>query len=368
MSLFSVACETTGLILADRLSESGEKKVLVLEAAPDPNVVAMHQAPVAVEYIAGQSKPKCSIDWNFYTEPQEGLDDRKLAYHRGRGLGGSSILNGFYYRCGSANVDDHWVELREPRLELEEVYPSFIKSNRFNALNNGTVRDLNNGRNLGVKQGTATLTSKYRRSSAYDYYNAAAKRPNVDIFHNAPVQQIMFSRNATGVLVATGVSFIDHSQGRHRSIAASKEVIVTLGTFQPPQMLMVSGIGPQATLDAFNIEPVVINENAGQHMMDHNLYSISATVVPEASAHQLMFNSTAVEASQEEYYTTGKGVYTAPGGITNGFPELSGKKLQKIGAEAVIDAGLTNRSTVELLFESFFYPDSPGPTYEPSSD
>lgn len=96
--------------------------------------------------------------------------------------------------------------------------------------------------------------------------------------------------------------------------------------------------------------------------MDHNLYSISATVVPEASAHQLMFNSTAVEASQEKYYTIGKGVYTAPGGIINGFPELSGKKLQKIGAEAVIDAGLTNRSTVELLFESFFYPNSPPPT------
>ncbi|KAM5371928.1 hypothetical protein ACJA88_009341 [Fusarium oxysporum] len=241
-----VGGETTGLILADRLSESGEKKVLVLEAAPDPNVVAMHQATVAVEYIAGQSKP--NIDWNFYTEPQEGLDDRKLAYHRGRGLGGSSILNGFYYR----------------------------------------FRDLNNGRNLGVKQGTATLTSKYRRSSAYDYYNAAAKRPNVDIFHNAPVQQIMFSRSATGVLVATGVSFIDHSQ------------------------VVTAGIGPQATLDAFNIEPVVINENAGQHMMDHNLYSISATVVPESSAHQLMFNSTAVEASQEEYYTTGKGYYTHP--------------------------------------------------------
>ncbi|KAK2924301.1 FAD/NADP-binding domain superfamily [Fusarium oxysporum f. sp. vasinfectum] len=219
------------------------------------------------------------------------------------------------------------------------------------------VRDPNNGRNVGVKQGTATLTSKYRRSSAYDYYNAAAKRPNVDIFHNAPVQQIMFSRNAAGVLVATGLSFIDHSQGRHRSIAASKEVIVTLGTFQSPQMLMVSGIGPQATLDAFNIEPVVINENAGQHHSS-----------PEASAHQLMFNSTAVEASQEEYYTTGKGVYTAPGGIANGFQELSGKKLQKISAEAVIDAGLTNRSTVELLFESFFYPNSPGPTYEPSSD
>ncbi|KAK2133340.1 glucose-methanol-choline oxidoreductase [Fusarium oxysporum II5] len=326
----SVAGETTGLILADRLSESGENKVLVLEAGPDPNVVAMHQAPGAVEYIAGTA-----IDWNFYTEPQKGLDGRKLAYH--------------------------------------EVYPSFIKSTHFNTPNNGTghnqkyqtwdpsafvppssiafidacaaidipiVRDLNNGRNVGVKQGTATLTSKYRRSSAYDYYKAAAKRPNVDIFHNAPVQQIMFSRNAAGVPVATG----------------------------SPQMLMVSGIGPEATLDAFNIEPVAINENVGQHMVDHNLYSISATVVPEASTHQLMFNSTAVEASQEEYYTTGKGVNTAPGGVTNGFQELSGKKLQKICAEAVIDAGLANRSTVELLLESFFHPNSPGPTYEPSSD
>ncbi|RBR17406.1 hypothetical protein FVER53590_11901 [Fusarium verticillioides] len=416
---------TTGLILADRLSESGDEKVLVLEAGPDPNVVAMHQAPGAVEYIAGTA-----IDWNFYTEPQEGLDGRKLAYHRGRGLGGSSILNGLYYGRGSANVYDHWVELGNPGWSWEEVYPSFIKvgtvsddprvfhsycqqSTHFNAPNNGTgynqkyqtwdpsaysngpleigyqgfvppssiafidacaaidipiVQDLNNGKNVGVKQGTATLTSKYRRSSAYDYYKAAANRPHVDVLHNAPVQQIMFSNNATGYPIATGVNFIDHSQGRHRTVAASKEVIVTLGTFQSPQMLMVSGIGPEATLDTFNIEPVVINENVGQHMMDHNLYSISATVIPKASTHQLMFNSTAVEASQQEYYTTGKGVYTAPGGITNGFQEISMEHLQKIGAEAVVDAGLTNRSTVEFLFESFFYPNSPGPTYEPSSE
>ncbi|EXL92301.1 hypothetical protein FOIG_14512 [Fusarium odoratissimum NRRL 54006] len=88
----SVAGETTGLILADRLSESGENKVLVLEAGPDPNVVAMHQAPGAVEYIAGTA-----IDWNFYTEPQKGLDGRKLAYHGGHGLGGSNILNGLCY-------------------------------------------------------------------------------------------------------------------------------------------------------------------------------------------------------------------------------------------------------------------------------
>ncbi|KAH7253717.1 choline dehydrogenase [Fusarium redolens] len=356
---------TTGLILADRLSESGT-----------------------------------AIDWNFYTEPQEGLDGRNLAYHRGRGLGGSSILNGLYYGRGSANVYDHWgtrfnapnngtdynqkYQTWDPSAyskgPLEIGYQGFVPPSSITfidacaAIDIPIVQDLNSGKNVGVKQGTATLTSKYRRSSAYDYYKAAAKRPNVDILHNAPVQQIMFSKNATGVPVATCVNFIDHSQGRHRTVAASREVIVTLGTFQSPQMLMVSeanmrlGYWSEATLDAFNIEPIVINDDVGHHMMDHNLYSISATVVPEASTHQLMFNSTSVEASQEEYYTTGKGVYTAPGGITNGFQKLSNEQLQKIGAEAVIDAGLTNRSTVEFLFESFFYPNLPGPTYELSSD
>ncbi|GKT63338.1 glucose-methanol-choline oxidoreductase [Colletotrichum tofieldiae] len=399
---------TTGLILADRLSEFGNQKILVLEAGPDPSVVAMHEAPGAVEFIGGTA-----IDWNFYTEPQQGLGGRKLAYHRGRGLGGSSILNGLYYGRGSANVYDHWVELGNPGWGWEDVYPAFIKGTRFNAPNNGTgynqkyqtwdptaysdgpleigfqgfvppssvafieaceavdipiVQDLNNGKNVGVKQGTATLTSKYRRSSAYDYYKVASNRPNVQILHNAPVQQITFSRNSNGTPVASGVVFIDHSRGRHHTVAASKEVIVTLGTFQSPQILMVSGIGPKATLDAFDIEPVVINENVGQHMMDHNVYSISATVVPEASTHHLMFNTTAVQASQDEYYSTGKGVYTAPGGITNGFQELSNEQLEAIGAGAVIEAGFTNRSTVEFLFESFFYPNSPGPTYEPLAD
>ena len=103
-------------------------------------------------------------------------------------------------------------------------------------------------------------------------------------------------------------------------------------------------------------------------MMDHNLFSISATVVPEASTHYLMYNTSAVEAAQDEYYTTGKGVYTATGGNTNGFQELSSEKLKEIGAGAVVEAGLTNRSTVEFLFESFFYPNNPGLNYEPSAD
>lgn len=103
-------------------------------------------------------------------------------------------------------------------------------------------------------------------------------------------------------------------------------------------------------------------------MMDHNAFSIMATVIPEASTHQLMFNTENIEAMQAEYYSTGTGVYTAPGGMTNGFQGLSNEQLESLGAGAVVEAGLTNRSTVEFLFESFYYPGGPGPSFQPSAD
>ncbi|RYP53508.1 hypothetical protein DL768_001545 [Monosporascus sp. mg162] len=399
---------TTGLVLANRLSESGDQKVLVLEAGLHPDVLAMHEAPGAVEFLGGTI-----MDWNFYTEPQEHMDGRVLAYHRGRGLGGSSAINGIFYGRGSASVYDHWAELGNPGWGWEDVYPAFIKGTRFNPPNLGVsynqtyqtwdaeaysdgpleigfqgfvppsstafieaceavgiplVKDLNTGNGIGVKQGTGALTSKYRRSSAYDYYKAASDRPNLTVMHNSPVQQITFTKDTPGKPRASGVVFIDHTAARHHTIAAKKEVIVTLGTFQSPQMLMVSGIGPEATLKKHDIEPVLINENVGQHMMDHNVFSIMAEVIPEASTHQLMFDTANVEAIQEEYYTNGTGVYTAPGGMTNGFQGLSDEELESIGAGAVVEFGLTNRSTVEFLFESFFYPGGLGPTFMPSFD
>lgn len=103
-------------------------------------------------------------------------------------------------------------------------------------------------------------------------------------------------------------------------------------------------------------------------MMDHSLWSIMATVLPEASTHSLMFNTSVLEDMQAEYQLTNEGAFTAPGGITNGFQMLSDAKLEAIGAGAVVAAGLTNRSTVEFLFESFFYPNMPGPTYTPAAD
>lgn len=116
--------------------------------------------------------------------------------------------------------------------------PAFIEA--VEAANIPIVKDLNSGNGIGVRQGTGALTSDYRRSSAYDYYRAAANRTNLVVLHDAAVQQITFTKDANGTPVANGVIIIDHIAGLHRTVTAAKEVIVTLGTFQSPQMLMVS--------------------------------------------------------------------------------------------------------------------------------
>ncbi|KAI9803052.1 MAG: hypothetical protein M1826_005030 [Phylliscum demangeonii] len=396
---------TAGLVVANRLSEAGSQRILVLEAGPVPTVVAAYETPGGNQFLGGTA-----IDWAFYTVPQTNLGGRILPYHRGRGLGGSSAINGLFYGRGSASVYDQWAELGNPGWGWHDVYPLFIKSTHFNPPKNGTgfdqsyetwdpsayadgplqigfqgyvpssnvgfirameaanvpiVNELNSGNNTGVKQGTGCLDSRYRRSSSYDsFYKQAACRPNLTVLHYTPVQSII-TTNVNGTPTATGVVFVDETSGLVHNIAAKKEVILCLGAFQSPQLLMVSGIGPSAELDAFGISPVLVNENVGQHMNDHSVFSIMATSTREASTSQINNNFVNLEAAQAEFYANDSGPYSAPSGITNGFQQLSTAELFAIGAGDVVRQGLTNRSHVEYLYESIFYPGGPTPFYVP---
>jgi choline dehydrogenase len=115
----------------------------------------------------------------------------------------------------------------------------FIKA--CGVINVPIVEELNNGNNTGVKQGTGCLDSRYRRSSSFDsYYKQATNRLNLDVLHDAPVQSILFTNNATGTPTANGVVFMDGPTGLVHNVAAKKEVILSLGAFHSPQLLMVS--------------------------------------------------------------------------------------------------------------------------------
>ncbi|EGE86435.1 hypothetical protein RJZ56_007419 [Blastomyces dermatitidis] len=399
---------TVGLVLANRLSESGRNKILVLEAGPEPSVVAAYEPAGGNQFLGGTS-----IDWNFHTVPQEYLDGRILPYHRGRCLGGSSVTNGLFYGRGSASVYDKWVELGNPGWGWHDVYPLFVKSTRFNAPNPDSefdqsyqtwdpsayadgpldiafqgyvpesgiafiqaceaanipiVNELNSGNNTGVKQGTGCLDSRYRRSSSYDaFYKQAAGRLNLVVLHQAPVSEII-TRQTNESIVATGVVFTEQLTGRSRSVKVKKEVILSLGAFQTPQLLMVSGIGPASELNKFAIDHVLINENIGRNLDDHSVFSIMATVHHNASTSQMFASASNIQAAQAEFYNNLTGPYTAPSGITNGFQMLSDDELQSIGAHDIVAQGLTNRSHIEYLYESMWYPGGPTPYYIPDED
>ncbi|KAF6835304.1 Pyranose dehydrogenase 1-like protein 2 [Colletotrichum plurivorum] len=399
---------TAGLVLANRLTESGKQRVLVLEAGPAPDVVAAYKPPGGNQFLGGTA-----IDWSFYTTPQEHLDDRILRYHRGRCLGGSSVTNGFYYGRGSASVYDDWVRIGNPGWGWEDVYPLFVKGTTFNppadheikgfdvsyktwdpsayadgplqlgfqgyvppsgvgfieasaeALQIPIVEDYNTGNSTGVKQGTGHLDAKFERSSSYDSYLKEARgRKNLDVLYWAPVWKIEFDESGDKPR-AKGVAFMDHPTGIVHQVAAKKEVIVSAGAFNSPQLLMVSGIGPQDQLDKFGIEPVLINENVGQHLNDHSVFSIMATSTPEFSTTDMAATYESLRAAQDEFRTNLTGEYTAPSGITNAFQKLSEEELNAIGAGEIVTAGLANQSHIEYLFESVFYPGGPTPFYTP---
>ncbi|KAF5858199.1 hypothetical protein ETB97_004701 [Aspergillus alliaceus] len=395
---------TAGLVLANRLSESGKQRVLVLEAGPEPSVVAAYETPGGNQFLSGTA-----IDWNFYTSPQENLDGRILPYHRGRALGGSSVTNGLYYARGSASIYDRWEALGNPGWAWKDVYPMFLKSTHFNppapnsqfdqsfqtwdpsvyadgpleigfqgfvpetsvafiraceAANIPIVNELNAGNGTGIKQGTANLDSRYRRSSSYDgFYKQAASRPNLDVRHYATVTNIVVD-GAT----ARGAVYIDQRTSLVHNIIAAKEVIVSMGAFHSPQLLMLSGIGPATELAKVGVEPVVVNENVGQHLNDHSVFSIMAVVQPHGSTSQMTSTFAMLSEAQTQFYSNLSGPYTAPSGITNGFQKLTENELQSIGAGEVIAEGLQNQSHVEYLYESIFYPGGPTPFYAPKEN
>lgn len=102
--------------------------------------------------------------------------------------------------------------------------------------------------------------------------------------------------------------------------------------------------------------------------MDHHVFSIMVKTTPEGSMHREFINVADIQACEGEYYSKGSGVYTGIGGATNAFQEYSNEKLRSLKADAVIDAGYSNRATVEFLFEAMFYPFAPTAAHTPALD
>ena len=289
-----VGAGSAGCVLASRLSEDPDVKVLLLEAggpdtAPEIHVPAMF--PIMF---------KSSLDWDLLGEEEPGLDGRRLYLPRGRMIGGCSSINAMIYLRGNRVDYDDWAAEGCTGWSYEHVLPYFKRgednergedayhgvggpqsvsdSRSMHPLVDRMLEaavqaghaanpDLTGERQEGVGRFQLTQRGGLRCSSADAYLHPVAGRPNLEVRDFAFVERIVFEGDR-----AVGVDVVRH--GARETVRAEREVILSAGAYQSPVLLMLSGIGPEEELAPFGIE---VREQlpVGRNLQDHVMANLN---------------------------------------------------------------------------------------------
>lgn len=282
---------SAGCVLAGRLSENPNISVCLLEAGGDGNSWLVNTPAAAVISI-----PTKLNNWALETIPQKGLNGRKGYQPRGKCLGGSSAINAMVYIRGHHSDYDHWAALGNTGWSYQEVLPYFIKSehnerirNQYHGqhgpLNVGELRsdnpyqktfveaaqqvgyrlndDFNGAEQEGLGVYQVTQKNGERWSAARGYLLPyLGKRPNLHVITQAMVARIVIENGR-----AVEVEY--KHKGQTTIINAKKEVLLSAGAFQSPQVLMLSGIGPRQELEKHGIPVVKDLVGVGENLHDH---------------------------------------------------------------------------------------------------
>lgn len=291
-----IGAGSAGCVLASRLSESGRYSVLVLEAGGSDRRFWI-QTPIGYGKIFYDE----SVNWKYLTEADPGIDNRRSYWPRGKVIGGSSSINAMVYIRGNHQDYEDWRDLGNPGWGWQDVLPYFRKSETFSDggneyrgnegplyVNNVSNQchplsrhffkaaeqqginynpDFNGADQEGVGYYQITTRNGRRMSAARAYLHPALKRRNCEVIQHAQATRILFDGR-----VANGVEFIQNGQTRRAS--ANREVIVSGGAINSPQILQLSGIGDPELLKRFEIEPLVDLPGVGRNLQDHLDYSI----------------------------------------------------------------------------------------------
>lgn len=284
-----VGAGSAGCALAARLSENPQLQVALLEAgtaSSDPWL----SIPIGYFKTVGHAQH----DWRFETDPEPQMAERRLPWPRGKGLGGSSLINGMLYLRGHREDYEQWARLGNAGWSWKDVLPRFLRamhsgrgagptdatggplwvsdlphdplSDAFIAAaaasGIATTDDFNAGDNSGAGYFRMNTRNGQRMSTGRAYLQPALQRANLRVIGGAQALRVL-----TEGARATGVEFLQ--DGQVQQIRARHEVVLSAGAIQSPQLLQLSGIGPGALLQAHGIRPVLELPGVGENLQDH---------------------------------------------------------------------------------------------------
>ena len=323
-----VGAGSAGCVLADRLTEDGRSSVLLLEYGGSDRSIFI-QMPAALS-IPMNSK---TYNWGYESEPEPHLGGRRIACPRGKVLGGSSSINGMVYVRGHPLDFERWEEEGAKGWGYRNVLPYFRRAETFQGSADayrgdagplttadgrrsnplygafieagrqagyGVSADLNGERQEGFGALGMTVRNGVRSSTANAYLRPAMKRPNLKVATHALATQIAFEGRR-----AVGVHY--RSRGREQKARARREVILSGGPINSPQLLKLSGVGAGAELRSIGIDVVADRPGVGENLQDHLEFTFQVASKQPITlfAHTGLFSRALIGA---EWLTCGRGL------------------------------------------------------------
>ncbi len=309
-----------GCVLANRLTEDPSVKVLLLEAGGPDNSLYMHM-PLGWRQIWRGPKH----NWNFWSEPEPYADNRRFLAPRGKTLGGSTSINGMLYLRGHSRDYDEWRQLGAEGWSWADVLPYFKKSEGgwrgetdrhggagplgTTAINtkglhydafmasarqagHHVTEDVNGEDEEGFTPVDIMVKNGRRSSTAVTYLHPAMDRPNLTVQTHALAHKVLMEKGrAVGVQYGQG--------GQTKTVRADREVILCGGSYNSPQLLLLSGIGPAEEIKAHGIKPVHELKGVGKNLQEHIMTFVQfATKKPVTFQTQLRWDKLAFATLQ----------------------------------------------------------------------